>query len=470
MKTASHRIVPLVVACALFMEQIDGSIIATAVPRISEALRCPPVHLNLAITAYMFSLAVFIPLSGWFADRFGARTVFRHAIVVFIAGSIACGLSNSLNQLVLARIFQGAGGAMMVPVGRLVLLRAVPKAKLVDAMALMTAPALIGPILGPPIGGIIVTVASWHWVFLINVPIGILGYLATRYIRNYRTSSREKLDVFGFTFLAIALAGTMFVFETVGRGTISLSLICGAIAATAIVYALYWLRSLKTKNAIVDLRPMKYETFRASLVGGSLFRIVIGAIPFLLPLMLQYGFKLSPALSGFVTLSVAIGAFAMKIAAKPIIRAIGFRRLLIGNSALNAAFFAGLAFLAHVGSPEILFAYLLFGGLIHSLHFTALNIVAFADIPDYLLSRANTLYNLMQQLTLSLGVATGALMLNFALRWRDSATIEAQDFFPVYIGLAVLCLFSAVSFIPLAQNAGALLSGHRLLDENNFKP
>src|SRR5580698_1094809 len=197
-------IVPLIVACALFMEQLDGSIIATALPQIARSLHADPLHLNLAITSYLFSLAVFIPLSGWAADRFGARTVFRAAIVIFTIGSIACGLSVNLLTLVLSRILQGLGGAMMVPVGRLVLLRTIPKANLVDAMSWVTAPALIGPVLGPPIGGLIVTYASWRWIFFVNIPIGILGYwLATKYIDDIRGRSREPLDKRGFVFMAL---------------------------------------------------------------------------------------------------------------------------------------------------------------------------------------------------------------------------------------------------------------------------
>ena len=456
-----NLIVSLVVACALFMEQMDGAIIATALPRISQSLHTDPLHLNLAITSYMFSLAVFIPLSGWIADRFGARTVFRAAIVVFTLGSIACGLSSSLGQLVMARVLQGAGGAMMVPVGRLVLLRTIPKAQLVDAMAWVTAPALIGPVMGPPIGGIIVTYASWRWIFLLNVPIGILGYfMATRYVENIRGRRDEPLDVLGFILVALSLTGLVFGCETVGRHVVPSSVVSGFVAAGLLCFCLYLLHIRRIEHPIIDLSLFKYPTYRASLTGGSMFRVAIGSLPFLLPLLMQYGFGLTPALSGFVTLASAAGAVLMKICATPIIRAVGFRKILILNTLINSLFLAGCASFTKQSTLGVIFTFLLIGGFFRSLQFTALNTVAFAEIPERLISRANTLYNMMQQLTLSLGVALGALMLNLTLRWHTSTALETQDFWPAFLAIGGLSLFSVAAFFPLARNAGAEISGH----------
>jgi EmrB/QacA subfamily drug resistance transporter len=466
MFNSRNFVVPLVVACALFMEQIDGAIIATALPKISASLHTDPVHLNLAITAYMFSLAVFIPLSGWIADRFGARNVFRLAIIVFVAGSIACGLSTDLTELVLARVLQGAGGAMMVPVGRLVLLRTIPKERLVDAMALMTAPALTGPVLGPPIGGIIVTYASWRWIFLINVPIGLLGlYLASKYIPEMRGRKREPLDLQGFVLMALALAGLMFAFETVGRDLFP-DAIVGGVFASGLIGSLLYVRHMKKRTPpIVDLRPLRYPTFFASVSGGTLFRIATGAMPFLLPLMLQYGFGLTPAMSGFITLASAAGACIMKTIARFIIRAIGFRRVLIANALINAIFFGGCALFTKSTSMGFIFAFLLIGGLFRSLQFTALTSVAFAEIPEFLMSRANALYSTIQQLGLGLGVAAGALVLNLTMRMHERASLGIEEFLPAFLTLAGLCLVSSVTFIPLARNAGANMSGHRRAEE-----
>ena len=458
MALSRQQIVPLVVACAMFMEQIDGTVITTAVPRIAEALHTDPVHLNLAVSCYMLSLAVFIPLSGWIADRFGAKNVFRFSIVVFIVGSVACGLASSLWFLVLSRIFQGLGGAMMVPVGRLALLKTIPKNRLVDAMALMTAPALLGPILGAPIGGIIVTYFSWRWIFFINVPIGILGIvMVSRYIDNIYGNRSAPLDLSGFLLMAVTLAGLMFGFETVGRNLVSTPTIVGVTTVSVFCLFFYLVSLRKRRFPILDLRPLRYPTYRSAMIGGSFFRISIGAMPFLLPLFFQYGFGMSPAMSGFMTLGGAAGSCLMKILSTRVLRITGFKNLLIGNSVLNAFYFALCAAFSLEMSIGYIFAFLLMGGIFRSIQFMAINSVAFADIPDRLLSRANTFYNMMQQLTLSLGVAVGALALNVSLRLRDATTPQISDFGPVFIFLAVITLLALVSYIPLPANAGDVL-------------
>ncbi len=459
----NNTLTALIVACALFMEQLDGSVIATALPTISRSLHTDPLHLNLAITSYMFSLAVFIPLSGWVADRIGARIIFRAAIVVFMLGSIACGLSTDLLTLVLSRILQGIGGAMMVPVGRLVLLRTIPKSQLVDAMSWVTAPALIGPVLGPPVGGFIVTYASWRWIFYINIPIGLLGILlATLYIKDIEGRSREPLDKTGFGLMALCLAGLVFGFETAGRHLLPNDVVIGFLIGGAVCFCLYLLHIRRIEHPIIDLSLLRYPTYRASIMGGSLTRIGIGSMPFLLPLMLQYGFGMTPAASGFLTFASAAGAILMKIAATPIIRTFGFRPILIINSFINMFFLAGCALFVPTTAHSVIFIFLLLGGFFRSLQFTALNTIAFAEIPAPLLSRANTFYNMMQQLTLSLGVAVGALLLNLSLTWHKETQLTAQDFWPAYLGVALLSLLSLVSFLPLAPHAGSEVSGQTL--------
>lgn len=455
-----HNIItPLIVACALFMEQLDGSIITTALPVIAQSLDTDPLHLNLAITSYMFSLAVFIPLSGWVADRFGARNIFRAALIVFTLGSMACGLAQNLTELILSRILQGMGGAMMVPVGRLVLLRTIPKSQLVDAMAWVTAPALIGPVLGPPIGGIIVTYASWRWIFFVNLPIGILGYfLATKYIQNLRGRSREKLDVVGFLFMGLFLAGLVFSFETAGRALLPNALIVGMVLLSFAFFGLYLWHVRRTDHPIVDLSIFKYPTFRASVLGGTLTRISIGGLPFLLPLLFQYGFGVSPASSGFMTFASAAGALLMKIVATPIIRALGFRSILIVDTLINTVFLFSYAFFTRQWSHGLIFILLLAGGFFRSLQFTALNTVAFAEIPDNLISRANTLYNMLQQLSLSLGVTVGAMVLNFTLLKYGDTRLGENDFWPAFLTIAGFCLVSLFFYLPLGPRAGSELT------------
>ncbi len=454
-------IVPLIVACALFMEQLDSSIIATALPSISRSLHTEPLHLNLAITSYMFSLAVFIPLSGWVADRFGARSVFRSAIVVFILGSILCGISHSLWQLVGARIIQGMGGAMMVPVGRLVMLRTVPRAELVSAMAWLTTPALIGPVMGPPLGGFIVTYASWRWIFFVNVPIGILGLiLASLFIPNVKEKIREPLDLRGFILMAFALSGLVFGFETAGRHLLPNEVVIGLVAVGLICLALYFRHVRNIKHPIIDLGLAKFKTYRAAITGGSLFRTGIGALPFLLPLMLQVGFGVTPVTSGLLTFASAAGAILMKASAAPIIRKFGFKPILVVNTLINVGFLMGCALFTPNTWHVAIFVFLLSGGFFRSLQFTALNTFAYAEIPPELISRANTLYSMLQQLTLSLGVAVGALVLNLTLAIKGNAHLGATDFWPAYIGIGFLALTALPSFVRLSSDDGAELSGH----------
>lgn len=457
----SQNIVPLIIACALFMENLDSSIIATALPAIALSLHTHPIHLNLAITSYMFSLAVFIPLSGWVADRFGARLVFRAAIVIFTLGSVGCGLSQSLLQLVAFRVLQGVGGAMMVPVGRLVLLRTIPKANLVSAMAWVTVPALIGPVLGPPVGGFIVTYASWHWIFFINLPIGIIGViLASIYIGRVREDDPGPLDWRGFLLMALALAGLVSGFEAVGRDMLPDSVVAMLLFGGTFFLGLYIYYAQRHAHPIIDIRLFTIQTFRAAASGGFVFRIGIGALPFLLPLMLQAGFGLSALNSGMLTFASAAGALLMKMSAAKILRRFGFRRVLIVNSFVASIFLLGIASFRPATSHIVILVFLLMGGFFRSLQFTSMNTLTYADITQKQMSKATTMASMLQQLSLSLGVATGALLLNFTLRWNGTTELGPQDFWPAIVGVAIISGLSVLFFIPLPSDAGSEISGH----------
>jgi len=331
-------IVPLIVACALFMQNLDSTVIATALPAIAVSLHEDPLRLNLAITSYLLSLAVFIPLSGWMADRFGARPVFCWAIAVFTLGSAGCGLAYNLPELIAARILQGMGGAMMVPVGRLVLLRTVPKADLVRALAFLSMPALLGPVIGPPLGGFIVTYSSWRWIFYINLPVGILGIVLGRlFIADLRERNVGPLDLRGFVLAGVGLAGLTFGLEAVGRGALPVTVVGGLIVGGAICVALYVLHARHASYPIIDLALMRIPTFAASIYGGSLFRVGIGALPFLLPMLLQVGFGMNALGSGLLTFASAAGAMTMRLTATPVIRLVGFRRVLTDEHEFVAA-------------------------------------------------------------------------------------------------------------------------------------
>ena len=453
-------LIPLIVACALFMENLDSTALSTALPAIAASLGEKPVTLSLAITSYLFSLAVFIPISGWVADRYGARQVFRLAIAVFVVGSILCGFSTSIWQLVCARTLQGMGGAMMVPVGRLVLLRSVAKPDLVRAMAWLTMPAMVGPMLGPPLGGFITTYVDWRWIFWINVPVGVLGItLVSLFIPNLREERPPRLDLLGFLLSAVGLLGLVFGFETVGRGLVPLSTALLLLAVGIAGIALYVLHAARTPHPVIDLALLGVPTFRASILGGFLFRIGIGAMPFLLPLMLQEGFGLSAFNSGMLTFAAAAGAMAMKLTAAPILKRFGFKRVLIVNALVGAAFIA-LNGLFEPSTPHLMIlAVLLVGGFFRSLQFTGVNTLAYADIEREQMSRATSFASMMQQLSLSVGVGSGALLLHVVVEARGGEHLAADDFAPAFFTVALVAALSALAYVRLSPDAGAEVSG-----------
>ncbi|MEM7192791.1 MAG: DHA2 family efflux MFS transporter permease subunit, partial [Pseudomonadota bacterium] len=451
--------ITLIVAVALFMETMDSTIIATSLPAIADDLGEDPIALKLALTSYLLSLAVFIPISGWMADRFGARTVFRAAIIVFTLGSAACGFSTSLADFILFRIVQGMGGAMMVPVGRLVILRSIPKHELISALAWLTVPALMGPVIGPPLGGFITTFFSWRWIFWINIPVGLLGiYLATRFIENFREENVPALDVKGFFLSGIGLVGLAFGFTIIGQPLFPAWTVIGFLSVGVIACALYVRHALSVPAPLLDLRLLKIDTFYANIVGGFLFRIGVGATPFLLPLFLQLGFGLNPLQSGLLTLSIAVGAITMKTAAAPILRKFGYKRVLVWNAVIAAAFIAVIAAFTEATPQAVIFATLLLGGFFRSLQFTAVNSIAYADIEEHEMSKATSFASVSQQLSMSAGVAVGAFVLELQRLGRDSHEVLASDFPLAFLIVSAICASSALIFMRLPKNAGASLS------------
>ncbi|CCJ07147.1 DHA2 family efflux MFS transporter permease subunit [Methylocystis sp. SC2] len=458
----SYFVTPLIIATALFMEQLDGTVLATALPAMAADLHEDPVALKLALTSYLLSLAVFIPLSGWAADRFGARRVFRAAIIVFTFGSILCGLSNSLGAIVAFRIVQGLGGAMMTPVGRLVLLRTAPRHELVRAMAYLTIPALIGPMIGPPIGGFIATYFHWRYIFWINVPIGALGVmLVTRFIPNMREEWTPPLDIAGAILSGVGLSCLVFGFTIAGRGFAPAPVVVLIVALGAGALFAYVRHAKRTPYPIVDLDLLQIPTFRAAVFGGFLFRIGLGATPFLLPLLLQAGFGLSAYDAGLLTFVSAAGAMAMKTTAQPILRMFGFRRVLIVNALICAGFLALCATFSVTTPHMLIMGALLVGGFFRSLEFTALNAIAYADVDQDAMSRATSFASVAQQLSLSTGVAIGAAALEAARALRGGGALEAADFTPAFLVVAAISMTAVTQFLPLAPNAGDDLTGRR---------
>jgi EmrB/QacA subfamily drug resistance transporter len=456
------RAAPLIVAVSLFMENMDSTVISTSLPAIARDIGTSPLALKLAITSYLLSLAIFIPASGWTADRFGARNVFRVAIGVFVLGSIGCALSHSIEQFVIARIFQGIGGAMMTPVGRLIVVRSINKEALLNAMSLLTIPALIGPICGPPIGGFITTYASWHWIFIINVPIGILGIaLATRFIPNIRTEYPYPFDAIGFILSGLGIGGLAFGLSVVGLAFLpdwTVAVLLGVGAVCSLAYVFY---ARRAPAPILDLRLLDLPTFRASIFGGFMFRLGIGAMPFLLPLLLQLGFDLTPFQSGLITFTGAVGSMFMKAAAVTVLKRLGYRNVLLYNSFISAAFLAACATFVPGIPFAVMIAVLLVGGFFRSLQFTSINTLAYAEVEPPLMSRATSMSAAAQQLSLSTGVAVGALVVEFMLRLQHGATISAAEFPPAFLTVGALTASAALIFVRLSPDAGAQLSGRK---------
>ena len=336
-----ERIIPLIVAAALFMENMDATVIATSLPAIAADIGTSPLTLKLAITSYLLALAVFIPASGWMADRFGARRVFTTAIVVFMLGSIGCALAQTIEHFVIARTIEGIGGAMMTPVGRLVLLRSIDKKQLVNAMAWVTAPALVGPVVGPALGGFITTYFSWHFIFLINIPIGILGIvMAQRYIDPIKSDDIQPFDFKGFVLAGLGLGGIAFGLSVAGLKILPWPAVIAFIVGGAICMTLYLLHYKRVPFPVLDFGLLRLRTMRAAIVGGFLFRLGIGALPFLLPLLLQVGFGLTPFQSGLITFGSAVGALFMKTLAARMINTFGFRNIMTVDAIVSAVFLA----------------------------------------------------------------------------------------------------------------------------------
>jgi EmrB/QacA subfamily drug resistance transporter len=454
------RVTATIVACALFMQNLDSTVVATALPAMARAFHTAPVNMSVALTSYLLSLAVFIPASGWAADRFGSRTVFRMAIVIFTAGSILCGRAETLWFLVLARIVQGIGGAMMVPVGRLVLLRTVTKSELVAAMAWLSMPALLGPVLGPPVGGFIVTYVSWHWIFDINVPIGVLGVvLASLYIEETADAKPGRFDWAGLFLTAVCLVCLMYGLELASRRVVSPVVSLGMLAIGAAAGAAYYRHARTTEHPLVDLSLMRIPTFGLSVAAGSLFRVGIGAVPFLLPLMLQVGFGMSAAESGMITFASSAGALVMKPAAQYALRRFGFRATFVFNGAISVATLALCAGFRPDWPLACIYAVLLAGGFFRSLQFTGYNAIAFADIPPGKMSSASSFYSTAQRLSLTVGVAAGAAALEISSEMLGHIEPALGDYSAAFLAVAAIAAVSVPVSMRLAGDAGSELCG-----------
>ncbi|MBB4050908.1 EmrB/QacA subfamily drug resistance transporter [Devosia subaequoris] len=455
------RATPLILATAIFMENMDSTVIATSLAAIAADIGTDPISLKLALTAYLVALAIFIPISSWMADRFGARRVFRLAMLVFMIGSIACAFSGSLAQFVGARFIQGMGGAMMGPVARLVLVRMTPRHQLVDAMAWLTIPGLIGPIVGPPFGGFLTTYFSWHWIFIINIPIGLLGMALVGLALPSETRNKPRsIDGKGFV-----LAGLAFALFAFGCSVVSLPAlppVYGVVAASlGIGLGYFYIRhALSTEYPLLDLRLLRLPIFRVSVVAGSFFRLGQGAVPFLFPLMLQLGFGLSPFESGMVTFVAAIGALAAKFVANRIFKRWGFKYPLLIASLVSTLGILVMGFYVPGTPIPLMLGILVFTGFWQSTFWTGSNAFVFADVDDKDAGQANVISQVWGQLMFAMGVAVGGGTLELAHRLRGGGELALADFHIAFFVVSAISAVAVVMFLRIPRNAGhQLMSG-----------
>lgn len=452
----------LLVAGAFFMEFIDGTVIATALPDMAKSFGVQAVDLNIGISAYLITLAVLIPASGWIADRFGARKVFTLALAIFTLASVLCGLSESLESFVAMRILQGVGGALMVPVGRLAVLRTTPKHQLITAIATLTWPALVAPIIGPPLGGFITSYANWRWIFFINVPLGVLAIaLALRFIPDIHDDERRPFDIAGFIATSVAMVSLVYAMELLGtqqpQGWLTAGLL--ALGTATFLFALHHFR--RTTWPMIRLDAMSVPTFRVTLYGGSLFRASISAVPFLLPLMFQVGFGMNAFHAGSLVLAVFVGNLTIKPATTPLIRWLGFKKLLLINGALNVLALLACALITPQTPVWVILLVLYLGGVFRSIQFTGISTLAFADVPGPQMSYANTLFSTATQLAVGLGISLAAIGIRIGdevSEWLALGNIPGISFRLAFVAIAIICLVGMVDTLRLAHDAGSAVS------------
>jgi len=453
----------VLIAGAYFMENLDATIIAPAAPAIAESLGVQAVQINVAMTAYLLTVAVLIPSSGWLSDRYGARGIFSIAIALFTVASIGCAVAPTLGVLTVFRVMQGIGGAMMVPVGRLIVLRTTAKSELIKAIAYLTWPALVAPVLAPPLGGLISTFASWRWIFLINVPLGLVGLvLARRLVPDVRATDKRRLDWRGFLLTAFGVASLVIGLEQIGTGGPDWAFAAIALGLAAITLACSIGYLLKAQVPLLDLRTLKIRSLRAAVAGGTVFRLVISAIPFLLPLFFQLGFGWSAARAGVIVVALFLGNLGIKPFTTPLMRRLGIRTVLLIALPMSAVCLVGMAALQPATSIVAMVALLTVSGVFRSVGFSAYNSVAFADVPSDKMTHANTLHATLQELGAGLGIAVGALLVRLgdpvgeALGMTDT---PGTPYRVAFVLLAVIMVAPLIEALTMPSSAGGAVTG-----------
>ncbi len=460
--------VALLVAGAMFMENLDGTVILTALPEMARSFQVQPLDLNIGVSAYLLTLAAMIPVSGWVADRFGIRRVFATAIAIFTLASILCGVCQTLPTFTAARILQGLGGAMMVPVGRLAVLRTTEKHELINAIATITWPGLAAPVLGPPLGGFIATYFSWHWIFYLNVPLGVAALVvALRLLPSGGEERGKPFDGLGFILTGAACFALIYGLELMSREQTSRKTIGMTLLIAAAMWLVATLHARRHPHPMMDLRALSIRSYRLTIWGGSFFRMATSSIPFLLPLLFQLGFGLNAFSSGLLVLAVFAGNIAMKPLTTPILRRFTFRSVLLVNGTVNSMIIFGCAFLGPTTPVPVIVMLLFASGLTRSMQYSALNTLAFADVPENWMSGANTLFNMTQQLSMAIGIALGAVSLRIAGLWGPLAaygTIPMAHFHAAFLMVGAVAVVVVLDTLGLDHTAGDTVRRPRLIE------
>ncbi|THD79439.1 MAG: MFS transporter [Phenylobacterium sp.] len=453
-------IIPAIIGSALLMQGLEATVMSNALPTIARALRVDPLRLNMTMTMFLLASAVCLPVSGWMADKLGAKKVFMTSMVLFAVSSAGCAFAQTLSELIVGRIFQGVAASMMVPVGRLVLLRTTPKSELVGAMSVLTMPALIGPVIGPILGGTIVTFFNWRWIFYINLPVAIIGVALVRaFVPNVKEQAVSPLDWIGIALTGVGLAGLIFGFENLGRDILPPVEIAGLFALAALCFGLYWRHARNNPHAIIDLSIFRLQTFQTGVVGGGFFRVAMGATPFLLAMLLQIGFGMSALRAGLMTFISAAGALVMKTTAPPILRRFGFKQVLVVNGFICSSTFVLYAFFQPSTPHWLIMTVLAVGGFFRSLQFTSLNGLAYAEVDQDRMSRASTTSSMAQQLVQSVGIGVAATLLHFITLWKGETRLTWDAVTPAFAIIGAVTFISLAWYVRLPKDAGAELHG-----------
>jgi EmrB/QacA subfamily drug resistance transporter len=465
-KVRSRYYITTLVAAALFMEMLDGTIIATALPQMARSFNVGAVHLNVGMTAYMLALAVFIPISGWVADRFGSRSVFAAAIGVFTVASLFCGLAHTLTEFTLMRVVQGLGGAMMFPVGRLIVLRDTPKEDLTETIAYMTWPALTALVVGPPLGGFITTYFSWHWIFFLNLPLGAVALTLTLlWVENLRSEERHPFDWLTFLLAGLASTGLVYALESLGGAAMATSSALLILALSVVSGVLAVFAARRSSYPFIDLESMKLKSYALSIYGASGFRVAVAVLPFLLPWMFQISFGMTAFQSGLYLLALFAGDLSMKGFVIQVLRRFGFRRILIVNGVITAGSVALCAVISPGTPPLLIVAILYFHGATRSLEFTCMTTLAYTEIPSERMGQANGFLSAVMQLSMGVGVAVGAVTIRLVAHahGHEAAAPRLNDFHVAILCMSLLTLAPVFDSLGLSADAGAATSRHLVI-------